>query len=66
MKWTPTRIRDLRIRFGETQEEFAKRFRLSVEAVRGWEQDKGSPSGPASVILDQLKKQLAEADLVTT
>lgn len=54
-KWTAARIRDLRRAIGEDQRTFAVRFRVSVETVRSWEQDKGNPSGPATVLLDQLE-----------
>jgi putative transcriptional regulator len=58
--WTKDRIRDLRKAFGETQEEFAKRFRVSVNTLQWWEQGKGKPIGPATVILDQLAAEVAE------
>jgi DNA-binding transcriptional regulator YiaG len=52
--WTAERVRSVRKALGETQEQFATRFRLHPEAIRTWEQSRGSPSGPATVILDQL------------
>ncbi len=59
--WTPERIRDLRRRYGETQDEFAHRFRVSIQSVQTWEQGKGEPSGPATVIMDQLEAALTQA-----
>ncbi len=56
-KWTPERIKKLRRSLEETQEEFARRFRLSTIAVRIWEAGKGHPSGPATVLLDQLESE---------
>lgn len=52
--WTPARIKKLRHSLGDTQRQFAKRFRLSVTAVRIWEQGHGAPSGPATVVMDHL------------
>lgn len=57
-EWTAERIRSLRRALGETQEQFAKRFRLHPEAIRTWEQDRGSPTGPSTVILDELESKL--------
>ena len=53
--WTPKRVKQLRQRYDETQEEFAKRFRASVETVKTWEQGKRPVSAMASVILDDLE-----------
>lgn len=55
MIWTGDRIKELRKGRGETQEEFAKHFRSNVGTVRIWEQDKGQPSGAATVLLDQME-----------
>ena len=52
--WTAKTVRQLRKAVNESQEEFAKRFRLGVGSVRAWEQDLGGPSGPATIILDQI------------
>lgn len=60
-RWTPERIRSLRHARGETQEEFAKHFRMTVQSVRVWEQDKGEPSGPVTVILDHLSEMVPAA-----
>lgn len=61
--WTPERIKALRQRYGETQQEFALRFRVSLGAVRIWEQGQKQPSGPITVILDLLEEQLRESAL---
>lgn len=58
--WTAERIRDLRRRYGESQEDFRKRFRVSVQALQAWEQGRGDPSGPVTVILDILAEQINE------
>ena len=58
--WTPDRIKALRRRYGEKQDEFCKRFRVSMGALRIWEQGQGEPSGPVTVILDELERQLED------
>jgi DNA-binding transcriptional regulator YiaG len=58
--WTPARIKALRERYGEKQEEFARRFRITVHTLRFWEQGQGKVSGPATVILDQLEANAPE------
>ena len=63
MTWTPKRIRALRHLLNETQDEFAKRFRVSVNAVRIWEQGQGAPSGPVTLLLDQLVATQGQPEL---
>ncbi len=58
-KWTAERIKALRDRYGETQDDFRARFRISLSTLRFWEQGQGEPSGPATVILDQLEADAA-------
>lgn len=55
MKWTAEKIKQLRRDLGETQEQFARHFRVSIDAVQHWEQGRGPITGPVSVILDQLE-----------
>lgn len=57
--WTGDKIRALRLRFGETQKEFADRLGVSVQAVSWWEQDRGRPSGPAEKLLTIIDQQPA-------
>lgn len=60
--WTRERIKELRNSLGESQEEFARHFRVTVDSIRAWEQpNKGGPSGPATVILDQLNEMRTTA-----
>jgi DNA-binding transcriptional regulator YiaG len=54
VQWTPEKVRELRTRFDETQEEFAARFRLGGGAVRCWEEGLGEPNGPVRVLLDHF------------
>jgi DNA-binding transcriptional regulator YiaG len=55
VKWTPERIKHLRKKLGDNREAFAKRFRVSWQAVRSWEQGVDIPKGPATVVLDVLE-----------
>lgn len=57
--WDGNRVRELRLRYGETQEEFAKHFRASKETIRSWEQGKSKVSGMGSVILERLEEAAA-------
>lgn len=45
------KVRDLRLRAGLTQTEFAARLGVPVETIRNWEQGKRSPRGPARTLL---------------
>lgn len=56
--WNSEEVKKLRKKLGDTQEEFAKRFRLTVDAVRVWEQGRGLPPGPVTVIMDDLARRL--------
>jgi len=62
--WTPERVRNLRKGYDETQEEFAKRIRVSIETVRSWEQDKARPAGPATLVLEHLERELPDTATV--
>lgn len=59
--WTPDRIRALRKRYGEHQDQFARRFRLKIGTVQSWEQGKSIPIGPAQILLEQLEERLEES-----
>lgn len=61
--WTPDQVKKLRQRYGETREEFAKRFRVSFETVKSWESGRGNVSGMASVILEELEARIKETRL---
>lgn len=58
-RWSPETIRKLRKAYGESQPEFARRFRVTVDAFRLWEQGRQPASGMATVILDFLEEALA-------
>lgn len=63
MTWTPEKIKDLRKRYGEEQEEFCLRLRVSVHALRHWEQGRGRPIGPAEEVLDRLVEDLKAGNI---
>lgn len=44
-------ISDLRAFLGMTQEQFALALRISVHTLRGWEQGRRRPDGPAVALL---------------
>ena len=58
--WTGERIKELRKQYDETGEEFCKRLRVSIHALRFWEQDKGKPSPPIEELFDRLEQDLRE------
>ena len=60
MEWTADRIKALRKVYGEKQDEFCIRIKVKLPTLRHWEQDKGSPIGPAELVLDMLLKELAK------
>lgn len=48
-------VRSLRTRLGLSQEDFARRFRLSVGAIREWEQGRRCPDLAASTLLKVIQ-----------
>ena len=48
---------DLRRRYEDTQEEFAKRLGVSVRAVAGWESGNHEPSNMALRLLDEAARK---------
>lgn len=62
--WTAEKIKALRKKgYNETQEEFARRLRISAAALRNWEQGVNPPIGPAEVLLDRLQEDLDEGKI---
>ena len=50
-------VRKVRAKLNMSQEEFARRFGVSVGTLRGWEQKRRSPEGPARVLLTIIDRQ---------
>ena len=62
--WNGKRIKALRDRYGETQEQFCLRLRVPVGTLRWWEQDHGEPPGPATVVFDDLAERAPTAAII--
>lgn len=56
--WTPSKIKELRKKYKETQQEFVERLGVAIDTLRHWEQGRGEPSGPASILLDRLDEDV--------
>ena len=61
--WSAERIKELRKRYGETQDEFRHRLDVSLDTLRSWEQDKQSPIGPAHLLLSRLEEDFEEGKI---
>jgi putative transcriptional regulator len=49
-------IKALRTRLGMSQIEFSVAYRLSIDAIRQWEQGRRAPSGAAAVLLRAIER----------
>jgi len=56
--WQPKRVVRLRRKYGETQEEFARRLRISTPCLQDWEQGKRPATGIATLALEYLERDL--------
>jgi DNA-binding transcriptional regulator YiaG len=56
--WPPDRIKALRKRYGETQQEFCERIGVDAWTLRKWEQGLRNPLGPAELLLDRLEEDI--------
>jgi DNA-binding transcriptional regulator YiaG len=54
---TPDEIRAIRRHLGITQEQLAEQMDVSIDAVRGWEQGRFTPRGPAQILLRQFEQR---------
>lgn len=61
--WTADRIKALRQRYGEKQEEFCLRLGVGAGALRHWEQDRGEPNGSVQILLSRLEEDLKEGKI---
>lgn len=50
-RYTPNRVRDIRVKLGLTQQQFAGMLCISLGTLRNWEQGRTQPDGPALVLL---------------
>ena len=60
-KWTAEEIKALRERYRERQEQFCQRLGVGIDALRYWEQGRGTPNGSAKILLTILEQQLNES-----
>lgn len=51
IEFSPTDIRDIRLKFGATQKQFAALVGINVETLRNWEKGRRHPHGPARALL---------------
>lgn len=63
MQWKGKRLRELRNRYCETQEEFIERLDVSLGTLRFWEQGQGEPLGPAAKLLERIEDDLEREDI---
>ncbi len=61
--WTPEKIKELRKKYGETQEDFCVRLGISLDGLRYWEQGKGFPGGSATILLGRLEEDYLEGKI---
>ncbi len=52
----PIDVKQLRERLGETQEQFAARFRISLDVLRNWEQHRNTPDPIARNVLEMIDR----------
>lgn len=50
-EFAPVDVSDIRERFDQTQEEFARMMGISVDTLRNWERGRRHPQGPARALL---------------
>ena len=51
-EWTPEKVKELRLRLGRTQKEFAEMLGVHVVTIIRWEKGNFNPSKMALKILD--------------
>jgi putative transcriptional regulator len=49
--YQPTDIKEIRLKLGKSQSEFALMIGVSVSTLQNWEQGRRSPGGPARALL---------------
>lgn len=57
--WNGQKIKQLRNRFDESQNEFCQRLGVTVDALQHWEQDRSGPSRPIEILLDMLEEHIS-------
>jgi len=54
--WSTEQVVALRRAFGETQEQFARRLRMSIDGLRNWEQGRIAVPPSMSKLLDYVEE----------
>ena len=53
----PVDMKNIRVKVGMSQSEFASAFGISVSTLRHWERGDRNPQGPALVLLNVVAKE---------
>jgi putative transcriptional regulator len=53
----PTDVKAIRVKFGLSQDRFAKTFALNLATLRDWEQERRMPHGPARTLLQIIDRE---------
>lgn len=56
-EFKPIDVKNIRVKIGMTQNEFASAFGISVSTLRHWERGDRTPQGPALVLLNVVAKE---------
>lgn len=56
-EFTPVDVKNVRLKVGMSQSEFASAFGISVSTLRHWERGDRKPHGPALVLLNVVSKE---------
>ncbi len=59
-------VKEIRLRLGMTQAEFALRYGFKVNAVRNWEQGRRRPEGPTRMLLKIIEREPQAVDRALT
>jgi DNA-binding transcriptional regulator YiaG len=57
-------VKALRERLGKSQEQFAARYRISVDVLRNWEQHRNEPDPVARNLLEMIERDPVEAERI--
>ena len=56
-EFSPLDVKNIRVKIGMSQNEFASAFGISVSTLRHWERGDRTPNGPALVLLNVVSKE---------
>lgn len=55
-KFDPIEVKKIRIKFHQSQEQFANMIGVSIDTLQNWEQGRRRPAGPALALLKVAEK----------